>query len=222
MKKLLFAVSVLVLGVSIGEARQVSTRFQCFTSCGQATNETCGWITRRGKYNACRNRLIRQCRRWGVATMCPAPPPPTTTTVPPPPPTTTTTATVPTTTTSTTLPYVDPLGQFEGTTWQFVFTLTTTRTDTFALGYTYTYTSDGLKILQGTDEYGSGVGMVLAASYGIPYDYLLVDPNIDQVCEAFGFDITSPTTVSGEVVFYYPPDCATVMGGPVPFTGYMQ
>jgi hypothetical protein len=87
MKTLLLAVAVLVLGVSIGEARQVSTRTACLSACGAATNTTCGWITRRGKYTACRTRLLRQCQRWGVGTMCPAPPPPpptTTTTLPAP------------------------------------------------------------------------------------------------------------------------------------------
>src|SRR4030095_10917894 len=107
-----FFILSLVAGVLMvsapSQARQVSTRSQCLASCGTALSDTCGWITRRGKYNACRNRLIRQCRRWGVATMCPAPPPPPTTTVPPPPTTTTTTTYVPPTTTSTTYPLPPP------------------------------------------------------------------------------------------------------------------
>src|SRR4029453_113054 len=153
------------------QARQVSTRSQCLASCGTALSDTCGWITRRGKFNACKNRLMRQCRRWGVDTMCPAPSPTTPTTVPPPSsPTTTTTTTVPyiPPTTTTLPPPVDRLGQFAGTTWNFVYTIVSTWTDTYYLGHTYQFTSSGVRMLDGTDEYGDGIGMSLTASYDIP------------------------------------------------------
>ena len=93
----------------------ISTRFACERSCGIAVTDACGGLTKRGKFRACRNRLYRQCRRWGTDVMCPTPvastttttvPDPallTTTTVPGPPATTSTVPSVYSTTTSTTL-----------------------------------------------------------------------------------------------------------------------
>jgi len=219
MKKLLLAVSLIVLGVSIGEARMVSTRYQCVTACGQATNATCGWITKPGKYNACRNRLLRQCRKWGVDTMCPA-----TTTVAHPTPTTTTTTTVPyVPPTTTTIPApVDPLSQFKGTTWDFVYTLVSTWDDTYSLGFTIGYTSNGTPVLDGTNEYGDNVGIGPVTDPSIPYHFLLLDPE-SSICEAFFFNITGPRSVSGEVFFFYT-DCQTPVGSgtPHPFYGTMR
>jgi hypothetical protein len=81
---------------SPGHARMVASKSQCVASCGDAINTTCGWITKPGRFNRCRTRLIKQCRKFGTDVMCPAPQPP-----PPP-------APVVTTTTTTTLPYVPP------------------------------------------------------------------------------------------------------------------
>jgi hypothetical protein len=107
---------------SSGQARMVATRAQCVASCGGAVNTTCGWITKRGRFNRCRTHLITQCRKFGTDVMCPAPAPPP---APPPP------APVATTTTTTTLPYVPPTtttlpppqyGPWTGT-WTFYGTL---------------------------------------------------------------------------------------------------
>jgi hypothetical protein len=84
-----------LLGSPPVEARPVSTQFACVTACGATLTETCGGITKRGPFHVCRRRLYRQCRRWGGATMCPAPPSPTTTTLAPAASTTTTTVPVP-------------------------------------------------------------------------------------------------------------------------------
>lgn len=85
---------------SQSQARLVNTRAQCVAACGNAISDSCGWITRRGKFNRCRAKLYIQCKRFGTATMCPAPgapvaPPPTTPTTQPAPVVTTTTTTVP-------------------------------------------------------------------------------------------------------------------------------
>jgi len=214
------------------QARMVATKAQCVAACdGNGTSgETCNWVVlaypprQQGrKYNLCRNKLIRRCRKQGTAAMCPSPPP-TTTTQPPVVtttlPSTTTTSVPPTTTTSTTLPYVDPLGQFEGTSWDFVYTLVSTWTNSYDLGYSYTYTSSGDPLLLGTDEYGGPVGLGQVNEPAIPYDFLLVDPG-SVICEAFFFNITSPTTVAGEYFMFYS-DCATLVGSPDPFIGYLQ
>jgi len=109
-----FLITLLAVGVlasaAQAEARLMSTRGQCVAACGQAVSDSCGWITKRGRFNRCRAKLINQCKRWGTATMCPAPPPPTTTT--------TTVPYIPPTTTTTTLPAVPDLRgsyQFDGT-----------------------------------------------------------------------------------------------------------
>jgi hypothetical protein len=94
--KVLFAVAVLVLGVSMNDV-QASTYSECWNSCGPAYQDTCGWMRKRRKRIRCQKRLLSQCQYWGVNAVCPAPPPTTTTTptlppttVPPPPTTTTT------------------------------------------------------------------------------------------------------------------------------------
>src|SRR5262249_35227215 len=98
-----FLITLLAVGVlasaARAEARLMSTRGQCVAACGQAVSDSCGWITKRGKFNRCRAKLINQCKRFGTNVMCPAPPPPSApvppTTLPPPPPPPTTTTTVP-------------------------------------------------------------------------------------------------------------------------------
>jgi hypothetical protein len=87
---------------SPGQASMVASKSQCVASCGSAISTSCGWITKPGRFNRCRMRLLRQCRKFGTDVMCPAPPPP------PAPPVTAPTAPVVTTTTTTTLPYVPP------------------------------------------------------------------------------------------------------------------
>jgi len=127
-----FCVLTLIAGAlmvpSAGQAGMVSSRPQCVASCSDAINTTCGWITKRGRFNRCRTHLITQCRKFGTEVMCPAPPPP-----PPPAPPVTTPATVVTTTTTTTLPHVPPTtttlpppvyGPWTGT-WHFYGTLAT-------------------------------------------------------------------------------------------------
>lgn len=115
-----FFVLVLIGGAlmvsSPGQARMVSSRPACVNACdgNGVTGATCNWISRPGKWNRCRTRVIKQCRRFGVDAMCPIP---TTTTVPAPGATTTTVPYVPPTTT--TLPvvtYPDLIGsyQFDG------------------------------------------------------------------------------------------------------------
>jgi hypothetical protein len=103
----LLLVFIAAMAVTTGDAqaRMVATRAQCISACGQATIDACGWITKRGKFNRCRVKLLNQCRKWGPSVMCPAP----TTTQPPV--VTTPTSTlplVPTTTSPTTLPYIPP------------------------------------------------------------------------------------------------------------------
>lgn len=118
-----FLITLLAVGVLVSaaeaEARLMSTRGQCVAACGQAVSDSCGWITKRGKFNRCRAKLINKCKRFGTNVMCPAPqpPPPTsptspttlpTATLPPPVVTTTTTVPLPTLppTTTTTLPAI--------------------------------------------------------------------------------------------------------------------
>jgi hypothetical protein len=81
---------------SPSQAGMVASKSQCLASCGSAISTSCGWITKPGRFNRCRTRLINQCRKFGMDVMCPPPPPPS----PP--------APVVTTTTATTLPYVPP------------------------------------------------------------------------------------------------------------------
>lgn len=87
MRSLCLSLVLCVLGCA--GSVQAATRYQCLVACiPNQLNLDCGWITRPGKFNRCRARLIRQCRKWGTDTMCPAsqqPPPPvtTTTTLPP-------------------------------------------------------------------------------------------------------------------------------------------
>lgn len=118
-----FFVLVLMAGALMvsapGHARLVATRSQCVAACdgNGVTSDTCSWITKRAKWTRCRAKLIKQCRKFGADTMCPAPPPPTTaTTVPAPVVTTTTTTTTVPRLTTTTLPvvtYPNLIGSYE-------------------------------------------------------------------------------------------------------------
>jgi hypothetical protein len=220
---LILIAGVLTVGAP-GQARMVSTKSQCVAVCSSAINDTCGWISKPGKFNRCRNRLIVHCRKWGTDVMCPTPPPPsapptTPTTLAPVVTTTTTVPYIPPTTTTLPPPPVDPLGQFMGTTWDFVYTLVSTWDDVYALGFTFSYDSSGIRVLNGVDQYGGWAGLALTDG-SIPYDYLLVAPG-SSLCEAFAFDITGPTRVDGVVFFFYS-DCQTSMGGPYPFVGTMR
>jgi hypothetical protein len=125
-------ISVLAAVLTSGQAnaRFVASKAACLSACSQQIANACGGF-RRTKYNRCRLKLVRQCRRFGPETICPAPLPlspttpttvpvvtpttpttvpiavviVTTSTTPPPPPPTTTTVTVPLFgTTTTTLP----------------------------------------------------------------------------------------------------------------------
>jgi hypothetical protein len=137
------------------QARMVSTRAQCVASCGTALSDTCGWITKRGKFNACKNKLYRQCRKWGTDAMCPPPPPPTTTTTVPAPvvttptrpaPVVTTTTRPAVTTTSTTVPYVPP-------------TTTTTLPSIPDLRGSYTFSGSVVSDPCGVLGYGAGYAL---------------------------------------------------------------
>src|SRR5262245_38925788 len=123
-----FLVTLLAVGVlasaAQAEARLVSTRAECVAVCDNAITQTCGWITKRGKFNRCRAKLINQCKRFGTDVMCPAqvaPPPPSSPTTVPSVPTTTTTTTPYYPPTTTTLPTVtnNPALPYAGT-WSFV------------------------------------------------------------------------------------------------------
>lgn len=141
------ALTALLAVGSLADARLVSTRVQCVAACGNATTQTCGWITKQGKFSRCRTKLLNQCKRFGTTVMCPpppgapTPPPPPTMLPPPPPPTTTTTVPyVPPTTTTLPAP-VNPADQYGGV-WTFYGTLysnncsnmPTTLSDTLSLG----------------------------------------------------------------------------------------
>jgi hypothetical protein len=119
--KQFFTLALMAAGLmvtSLAQARMVASKPQCIASCGDAINTTCGWITKRGRFNRCRAHLITQCRKFGTEAMCPAPPPS------PAPVTTTTTTTLPSVPpTTTTLP--PPVyGPWTGT-WHFYGTLAT-------------------------------------------------------------------------------------------------
>jgi hypothetical protein len=102
-----FLITLLAVGVlasaAQAEARLVSKRGECVAACGQAISDGCGWITKRGKFNRCRAKLINQCKHFGTAQVCPPPPPPSSPTGP-----TATTTLPPPTTTTTTVPYIPP------------------------------------------------------------------------------------------------------------------
>jgi hypothetical protein len=115
---------------------------------------------------------------------------------------------------------VTGLGQFEGTSWDFVYTLVSTWTDSYVFGHSYEHTTSGDPILIGADAYGGVVGLALVNDPGIPYSYLLLDPG-STICEAFFFNITGPTQVAGQFYMFYS-DCQTLVGSPDPFVGYLR
>src|SRR5262245_3046757 len=73
MKHFAIITTILAAVVASGQAdaRLVSTRAQCVAACGKAVSDSCGRITKRGKFNACRVKLIRRCMRFDVPAMCP-------------------------------------------------------------------------------------------------------------------------------------------------------
>src|SRR5262245_40698533 len=74
MKQFLVSITLAVL-VAVGsqaEARLVSTKAACTAACGQgALSDACGGITKRGKFNHCRAKLINKCKRVGQDAICP-------------------------------------------------------------------------------------------------------------------------------------------------------
>jgi hypothetical protein len=97
--------AALSLHIPVTHAAMLATKAQCVAACGGAISSGCGVIMRPLQFAGCRKRLLRQCRRLGTATICPAPPP-------------TTTTTTTTTTTSTTTLLLSQAAFFAGT-WQF-------------------------------------------------------------------------------------------------------
>jgi hypothetical protein len=91
MKKYLVA-SLLAAVLAVGgraNAAPASTMAACRAACGGEISISCGWIVRHHRFMLCQQKLLRQCKRWGVDAMCPAITQTTTTTVPFVPPTTT-------------------------------------------------------------------------------------------------------------------------------------
>jgi hypothetical protein len=80
----------------------VASKAECLSTCAPQIADACGGF-RRAKYNRCRLKLVRQCRRFGPETVCPAPPPPQITTT-----TTRPEASVPTTSSTTTVIMLPP------------------------------------------------------------------------------------------------------------------
>jgi hypothetical protein len=141
------------------DAALVASKAECLSACVPQIAGACGGL-RRAKYNRCWLTLVRQCRRFGPETVCPAPPPTTTTIVPVGASTTTTILAPPSTTTTT-----------------FAVLLPTTTTTTILSLPTTTTTLPGTPDLRGsyqldgvvtTDTCGmsAGVGSVVS----IPID----------------------------------------------------
>jgi hypothetical protein len=121
MKKLTFVLVAAALMVSAhAQARMLSTKAECVAACtGNGTiDDSCGWITKRPKFNLCRTKLITTCRKWGTDAICPTP---TSTTVPPPP--TTVPYVPPTTTTVPVVVITNPLAYSYAGTWNVYGTL---------------------------------------------------------------------------------------------------
>ena len=120
MKQLaIIAIFAAVVTSGQADATPVASRAECLSTCAPQIADACGGL-RRAKYNRCRLHVVRQCRRFGSATMCPVPvpdaPPTTITTVPVATTTTTTAGSIPPSPTTTTLP---PPGPWTGV-WNFV------------------------------------------------------------------------------------------------------
>ena len=220
-----FLITLLAVGVlasaAQAEARLKSTRGQCLAACGQAVSDSCGWITKRGKFNRCRTKLINQCKRFGAAVMCPAPavPPVTTPTTLPVfvPTTTTTTITVPRPTTTTLPPVVNnPALPYAGT-WNFLGALTMNTCpqsvaagayDTLAVtvlpaspgaAQGYLYSAPQITFSGGVDGNGDlGLEALIYNANGCVLDtVLLLDGPIAaatyQTAGGFGFDASCPS-----------------------------
>jgi len=76
MKQFLVTITLAVLAAvgSQAEARLVSNRAACVSTCGSYVTDTCGGL-KRGKFNHCRAKLINQCKRLGTDAICPPSPP---------------------------------------------------------------------------------------------------------------------------------------------------
>jgi len=77
-----FAIITLLAAVMASgqaDARLVAARAECLSACAPQIADACSDF-RRANYNRCRLKLVRTCRRFGPAAVCPAPPPTTTTT----------------------------------------------------------------------------------------------------------------------------------------------
>jgi hypothetical protein len=115
---MLILAGIAATGAPAAAAHFVESRAACQVACGPAVERYCVGL-RPAKYRTCRARTWKNCRRFGVASMCAAP---TTTTLPPPVVTTTTTTTVPRpSTTTTTQPQ---RGAFYEGTWEFTGSVT--------------------------------------------------------------------------------------------------
>src|SRR5262249_7349001 len=123
----------------------------CRAACGNAISSSCGWIPKHHRFMLCQQKLLRQCKRWGVDGMCPAPAQPTpTTTLPPPPPPTTTTTTlryIPPTTTTLPPPLPPQVAHWAGV-WDFSGTLSsdTCGTNITTLVDTFTISQSGVNL----------------------------------------------------------------------------
>jgi len=156
-----FVVLVLIAGalmVGAPDHALATSRFVCASTCdgNGSTSAYCSWATKRAKWNRCRTRLIKLCRRLGTS-MCPAQT--TTTTVPPAGPVTTTTTTSPPPTTTTVpvvvITYPNMLGSYE-----FAGTVTSDSCGFDVPGTFYTLH------FQVTGQIGSG----LTGTIGLAYD----------------------------------------------------
>jgi len=197
MKHFAIITTILAAVVASGQAdaRLVSTRAQCVAACGNATTETCSWITKRGKFNRCRAKLINQCKRFGTDLMCPPP------AAPPAPPVTTTTTTVPyiPPTTTTTLP---TRGQFYEGTWQFTGSVSENSCGLSVAGLSDAVTVD-VQIGGGiTGTVASVPGVVFVGSF--PFD----DPDDLGLAASFSYQ---GCAVTAAMLFDYAP--STVLYG---------
>jgi hypothetical protein len=154
-------VTLLAVALTVGgraDAGSVSTMAECRAACGDAISTLCGGIVKHHKFMMCQQRLLKQCKRFGVGQMCPPPAPPaptTTTTTPPAPPTTTTTVVTPPPPTTTTAPVIiNPLAASYAGVWTYFATLLS---DTCATP-DFLASSDTLALTTFSD--GSAVGTV--------------------------------------------------------------
>src|SRR5262245_17951610 len=70
--KRLRIITILAAVVASGQADAtlVASKAECLSTCAPQIVDACGGF-RRAKYNRCRLKLVRQCRRFGPDTVCP-------------------------------------------------------------------------------------------------------------------------------------------------------